>query len=82
MGKKKKGARGTIKLESTGTMSDGTRSKSVFWTVKNLRNAGKNVGKGAKKGFKKGSEVGEGRLSLRKYDPRLNKHVIFKEKKR
>jgi ribosomal protein L33 len=67
--KKKTGAREKVMLLSTGVMEDGKPTKTAYYTFRNKRNM---EAKGGKKSDK---------LELKKFDPRIGKHVVFKEKK-
>ncbi len=65
--KKKTGAREKVMMLSTGLMPDEkTPSKTVYYTYRNKRNM---------------EAKGEGKLELKKFDYRIGKHVVFKEKK-
>jgi ribosomal protein L33 len=65
--KKKTGAREKVMMVSTATMPDGvTPTKTAYYTTRNKRNM---------------EAKGEGKLELKKFDPRAGKHAVFKEKK-
>lgn len=64
--KKKTGAREKVMLVSTATFEDGTPTKTAYYTFRNKRNM---------------EAKGEGKLELKKFDYRIKKNVVFKEKK-
>ena len=55
-----------VKMTSTGTMPDGKLTGTYFVIKKNPKNQ---------------KAKGEGKIQMNKYDKRIQKHVVFVEKK-